>query len=81
MSNYDYIVDDPKSDALIAELTALCAKPAVSEQFREILTTVVKLAKEHDDTGDFKLVNTTLKELRHAMRIFSPYRGPTSELP
>ena len=75
MPNYDYIVDDPKADALIAELTALCAKPAVSEQFREILTTVVKLAEEHDDTGDYKLVNTTLKELRHAMRIFSPYRG------
>ena len=75
MPDHEYIVDEPKVDALIAELTTLCAKPAVSEQFREILTTVVKLAKEGDDIGDFKLVNTTLKELRHAMRIFTPYRG------
>ena len=74
MPHDEYIVDEPKADALIKELATLCANPAVAEQFREILTTAVKLTQESSDTGDYKLINTALKELRHAMRIFSPHR-------
>jgi uncharacterized protein (TIGR00730 family) len=41
---------------------------------RQIITTVTKLGMEHVDLGDFKLINTTLKELRHSFRVFYPYR-------
>jgi len=41
---------------------------------REILTTIAKFFLEHADLGDYKLVNTSLKELRHAFRVFLPYR-------
>ncbi|MFQ5717255.1 MAG: cytochrome D ubiquinol oxidase subunit II, partial [Nitrospinales bacterium] len=73
--NHPYKVDDPKVDSLIEELARLCSPGDHGELVREILTTAVKLALEHDDLGDFKLINTTLKEMRHALRIFSPYRN------
>ena len=74
MPSKNYIENESASDALIAELVSLCSKPEQAELLQEILTTVIKLGMEHDDTGDYKLINTSLKELRHAMRIFSPYR-------
>jgi uncharacterized protein (TIGR00730 family) len=59
---------------LIEELTDSCTSEDYREIFRQILTTVAKLGVEHDDLGDFKLINTTLKELRHSFRVFYPYR-------
>ena len=73
MGNH-YSVGDPKAEQLIEELLEYCAEPALQELFREMLTTLVKLAQEHRDRGDYKLINTTLKELRHAFRVFLEYR-------
>ena len=62
-------------DQRILELTELFAPSESHEVLRlEILTTIVKFFLEHKDLGDYKLINTTLKELRHAFRIFHPYR-------
>jgi uncharacterized protein (TIGR00730 family) len=55
-------------------MTESCASEDCREMFRQILTTVTKLSMEHKDLGDFKLVNTTIKELRHSFRVFYPYR-------
>jgi uncharacterized protein (TIGR00730 family) len=74
MPSKKYIENESATNALIEELVGLCSKPSVAELLQEILTTVIKLGMEHNDTGDYKLINTSLKELRHAMRIFSPYR-------
>jgi uncharacterized protein (TIGR00730 family) len=41
----------------------------------EIVTTSLKLAREQINTLDRKIVNSTLKELRHAFRVFHPYKG------
>jgi hypothetical protein len=41
---------------------------------REILTTVVRLMRDNATTGDLKIINTALKEMRHAFKVFSPYR-------
>ena len=41
----------------------------------EILTTAVKLGRESSDTGDLKLINNALKEMRYSFKIFSPYRN------
>lgn len=73
--NHPYKVGDPKIDPLVEELARVCSSGDHEELVKEILTTVVKLALEHDGFGDFKLINTTLKEMRHALRIFSPYRN------
>lgn len=74
MSNAYYNVGDPKAESLIAELQEFCTDPGLRDLFREILTTVVKIGMEHHDRGDYKLINTTLKEFRHAFRVFLDYR-------
>src|SRR5687768_10114822 len=40
----------------------------------EIITTGLKLAADHPDRGDLKMLNSAFKELRHALRVFAPYR-------
>jgi uncharacterized protein (TIGR00730 family) len=42
---------------------------------RQMLVSVIGLAREDVKTGDLKLLNSALKELRHALRVFEPYRG------
>src|SRR5713226_4829533 len=39
----------------------------------EMLRTILKLAQEDASRGDLKILNRTLKELRHAFKIFAPY--------
>jgi uncharacterized protein (TIGR00730 family) len=74
MTNNNYNTGNPKTDRLILELAKHCTSKDCGEMFRQILTTVTKLGLEHDDLGDFKLINTSLKELRHSFRVFYPYR-------
>jgi uncharacterized protein (TIGR00730 family) len=74
MTNKNYKTGNPETDQLITELADRCISEDCREKFREIITTVTKLGMEHDDLGDFKLINTTLKELRHSFRVFYPYR-------
>lgn len=40
----------------------------------EMQATIAKIAEDRLDTGDMKLINTTLKELHHAFKVFSAYR-------
>jgi uncharacterized protein (TIGR00730 family) len=40
-----------------------------------MLTTVLKLHEDGAGTGDFKITNTALKELRYAYKVFAPYRA------
>lgn len=41
---------------------------------REILTTVLRLMRDNASTGDLKIINTALKEMRQAFKVFAPYR-------
>ena len=45
-----------------------------ADQFAGILRTLLNLAKDNAERGDLKILNRTLQELRHAFRIFAPYR-------
>jgi uncharacterized protein (TIGR00730 family) len=45
------------------------------DQFAGILRTVLKLAADHAERGDVKILSRAIQELRHAFRIFAPYRG------
>ncbi len=74
MPNSNYTVGDPKAEQLIHELVEYCENPNVSDLLHQIFTSIVKMGCEHKDRGDFKLTNTTLKEFRHAFRVFYPYR-------
>ena len=74
MAKSNYSVGDPQAEQLIQDLVDYCGNDVAPDLLREILTTIVKMGVEHNDRGDFKLTNTTLKELRHAYRVFLPYR-------
>jgi uncharacterized protein (TIGR00730 family) len=39
----------------------------------EMIRTIVKLARDETGRGDLKILNRTLKELRHAFKVFAPY--------
>jgi len=41
---------------------------------REIVETALKLLRDGTGTGDLKLLNAALRELRYAFKIFAPYR-------
>ena len=43
------------------------------ELVRQVLVTGVHLLRDRTSRGELKLVNSALKELRHAFRVFSPY--------
>ena len=45
-----------------------------ADQFAGILRTVLKLAQDDAGRGDLKILNRAMQELRHAFRIFAPYR-------
>jgi len=40
----------------------------------EMIKTVLKLVEDQTNRGDLKILNTTLKELRYAFKVFSAYR-------
>lgn len=68
-----YSTGDPEFDRLIAEFVGELPKrdARISE---EIVVTALKLAREQVNTLDRKIVNATLKELRHAFRVFHAYK-------
>jgi uncharacterized protein (TIGR00730 family) len=47
--------------------------PEDAEYVRQILTTGVHLLRDGTSRAELKLVNSALKELRHAFRVFEPY--------
>lgn len=61
-------------DKIIADLAKVSLSGNNADLIEEMLTTVVKLGLENDERGDLKLINTALKELRYASKIFIPYR-------
>jgi uncharacterized protein (TIGR00730 family) len=51
-------------------------QPAGNELLiQQIKETADKLVRDHANRGDIKLLNTALKELRYAFKIFAPYRN------
>jgi len=69
-----YIIGKERIDKLIDQLAASYGYTGAEEFLRQIITTAVKLGKDGADIGDLKLINSSLKELRYAFRIFSPFR-------
>jgi hypothetical protein len=73
-----YALHDPELDAAVEALVATAEERfegmEAPELVRQLIVTVLGLAREDAGTGDFKLLNSALKELRHAIRVFEPYR-------
>ncbi len=70
-----YCLGNYEDDKLIETLAKKYGNGENEEYFRQMFTTLVKLSCDLCDLGDIKLINSTLKELRYALKIFAPYRN------
>ncbi|HYI44253.1 MAG TPA: TIGR00730 family Rossman fold protein [Actinomycetota bacterium] len=64
----------PELDELFARYLGHLEGPD-ADLAREIVFTALKMGEEQVSRLDRKIVNTALKELRHAFRVFAPYKG------
>ena len=65
---------EPPFDERVRQLVADWGAPKSPELIEEMIVTVLKMAREGMGSGDLKLTNRSLKELRYAAKIFAPYR-------
>jgi len=73
-----YELRNAELNAKIEELIALAATTYEAgddraDYVRQMLVTGLGLLGDDSSTGDLKLLNSTLKELRHAFRVFAPW--------
>jgi uncharacterized protein (TIGR00730 family) len=72
-----YELSDPELNRLVEELVARAQDAyggsAAADLVRQVLVTGVRLLSDRADPGDLKLLNSSMKELRHALRVFAPY--------
>jgi uncharacterized protein (TIGR00730 family) len=59
--------------AAIEDLLARYAPCEDQDLLAQMLVTICRLAADGADRGDLKILNTSLKELRYAFKIFAPY--------
>lgn len=65
---------DAPFDARVRELVADWGGGNSPELIEEMIVTALKMARDRMGTGDLKLMNRSLKEMRYAAKVFSGYR-------
>ncbi len=70
-----YRTGDEALDAKIAEVVAASGYETDAELLMEMVTACFRLARDHADRGEMKLVNAALKEFAYAFRVFKAYRN------
>ncbi len=60
--------------ALVERAEAHYGESEGAEYVRQIVVSAIRLMRDGASRGDLKLINSTLKELRHSFRVFAPYR-------
>jgi uncharacterized protein (TIGR00730 family) len=69
-----YRTGDDALDRRVVELLNTAGVTANRDQLFEIVATAVRLAGDHADRLDLKMINAALKEMRYASKVFAPYR-------
>jgi uncharacterized protein (TIGR00730 family) len=71
-----YQLQNDAANRLINELVEIAGVPPARRGYvQHMLTTVLKLHEDGSESGDLKVTNATLKELRYAFKVFAPYRA------
>ncbi len=70
----NYKTNIPEIDDKISSLVNNHFASENSDILRQMFTAVAKAGLESSDTGEMKLLNRNIKELRYAFRVFSEYR-------
>src|SRR6202045_4666465 len=66
---------DPPFDARVRQLVADWGAEKSPELIEKLIITALKMARDKMGTGDLKLMNRSLKEMRYAAKVFSNYRA------
>ncbi len=73
-----YALQQPELDQLVEQLVERAqeefGEAPGSEFVRQVVVTALRLLRDRAYPGDIKLINSSLKELRHALRVFAPYK-------
>jgi uncharacterized protein (TIGR00730 family) len=64
----------PKIDDLVKQLVAASGCQKSCEYIEELVITALKMGHDQTTVADLKLFNRSLREMRHAARVFAPYR-------
>lgn len=65
----------PEFERRIRQLVADWGIDKSPELIEELIITALKMGRDKMGTGDLKLMNRSLKELRYAAKVFAPYRA------
>lgn len=65
---------DPPFDQRVRELVRDWGAEKSPELIEEMIVTALKMARDRMGVGDLKLVNRSLKEMRYAAKVFTPFR-------
>jgi uncharacterized protein (TIGR00730 family) len=73
-----YELRDPALNRLVEELITgaqeVYGKSAGADLIRQVIVSALRLMRDDASTGDLKLINSALKELRHSFQVFAPYK-------
>ena len=72
--HHRYATGDASADARIAELVSEFGDGFDRTLLAELMTSAYRLGREGAATGDLKILNAAVKELRYAFKVFRPYR-------
>lgn len=70
-----YRTGDDALDAAVEDLVARSGIDRDTDLIVEMVTSALRLGRQHADRAELKLVNAALKELRYAFSVFDPYEG------
>ena len=73
-----YELRDPELNQLIEELIdraqEIYGPRTGADLIRQVVVSALRLMRDDASTGDLKLINSALKELRHSFSVFEPYK-------
>ena len=61
-------------EELVHRAQELYGESEDGDYVRQIVVSAIRMIRDRASRGDLKLINSTLKELRHSFRVFAPYR-------
>ena len=70
-----YTTHNTAVDAQIETLVKSFGDTFDQRLLTEMMSTVYRLGADGSSTGDLKMLNAALKELRYAFKVFRPYRA------
>lgn len=72
--SFRYSTGNSQLDLSIQEILHRAGASDNQDLLHQMMVTVIKLVQDGADSGDLKIMNSTLKEMRYAFKVMRPYR-------